>query len=576
MKHLLILSSLLFVSSHCFAQLIEEAPPAPEPVYEIGEEVPEPPGIDRSFSDGLHPFKEGELLGLKDYATGEILLEAKYDLLKSENPGYFQLRENSKWGIYSEKERKLVIPVENDFVMPYKRQLPSGEKCVFFEVIKSYAYPSKGILDNNYNVVVPTQYDQIDYFPNFLRLRLGGNWGVFFYDREKQDIPVVYNSVQVSGEDNFSVRKDKLFQLFDKNGKQLFGEQKLITDFYGRWEERTKEHLLISDSEGKMGIFHLENNQMLLPQEYDRILDRFNNLYIVEKNGKWGIVDPNNKVIVPLKYEAISFLKPMNLIDQKGERDTSQDAQTLISVKKKGKYGLINRQGKAISNIEFDEVEHLYGFYAAKKSGKYAVLNSSGEPICQETFDLVGHFHKGKATVFNQGKKFYLNSDGSVTATISKIAAPTGFKDIDTMYEALVEALKSDDDTKLRKFAAAVVPDAHSLDFMNRSNLHYRGFPDRINEQQVSIETLVESCFIQFVTLRERLKSKNELASLEFVGYKYPLTGIGYQYVSQPVLLLAIENYGTIKTGPYEFEYKMGELLNIDGYWKSFTQPRSH
>jgi len=63
---------------------------------------------------------------------------------------------------------------------------------------------------------------------------------------------------------------------------------------------------LASKSTGT-GLLCIPSMQWSLPPLYqDVILSEYPNLYIVQKNNKWGVVNTFNLEVIPIQYDAIS------------------------------------------------------------------------------------------------------------------------------------------------------------------------------------------------------------------------------------------------------------------------------
>ena len=69
--------------------------------------------------------------------------------------------------------------------------------------------------------------------------------------------------------------------------------------------------------------------------KYDEANDYFNGVSLVSKKGKYGYIDKNGKVVIPLKYE-----------------DAHNFKEDMAAVKSNGKWGFID-----ITGIEFGCVE---------------------------------------------------------------------------------------------------------------------------------------------------------------------------------------------------------------------------
>jgi hypothetical protein len=102
----------------------------------------------------------------------------------------------------------------------------------------------------------------------------------------------------------------------DFNGRDLFAEayEDVVYDIH---YEQERDIFKVKKN-GKWGVVNFEN-EILLPFEYDSIkfLGHWNRpkvkLWVVEKNNIFGVVDENNKIFIPFKYKGISHLEGNNL-----------------------------------------------------------------------------------------------------------------------------------------------------------------------------------------------------------------------------------------------------------------------
>lgn len=78
------------------------------------------------------------------------------------------------------------------------------------------------------------------------------------------------------------------------------------------------------------------NGEMILPMEYESIMPRKKfNVLVVKKNGKYGVIDNQGKAILPMEYDAISISNERGLAE--------------IAVSKDGEAYFINEQGERVS-----------------------------------------------------------------------------------------------------------------------------------------------------------------------------------------------------------------------------------
>lgn len=102
----------------------------------------------------------------------------------------------------------------------------------------------------------------------------------------------------------------------DYNGRDLFQEAYEEVRYDIHYEQ--ERDIFKVRKNGKWGVINFEN-KILLPFEYDSIkfLGHWNRpkvkLWVVEKNNIFGVVDENNKIFIPFEYKGISHLERNNL-----------------------------------------------------------------------------------------------------------------------------------------------------------------------------------------------------------------------------------------------------------------------
>lgn len=122
-------------------------------------------------------------------------------------------------------------------------------------------------------------------------------------------------------------------------------------------------------------------------------------------NGKWALISKNGKVKTEYLYEDV-------IIDEDG----FCSGQKRIFVKEQGKYHLIDKKGKSIGELEFDNARCFSkeGCAAVCKDGKWGFVNSEGDLIIGYQYEDAQSFHNGFAAVCKEGKWGYIDEDGNL------------------------------------------------------------------------------------------------------------------------------------------------------------------
>ncbi len=127
-----------------------------------------------------------------------------------------------------------------------------------------------------------------------------------------------------------------------------------------------------------------------------------NEVGIVKKEKKWGMVDANGKMLIPCKFDRVDFLKNT---DNKIIR-ISNDSQ---------RYGVIDTLGKVVVDLKYDEIGLFKeGRLAVKRNGKWGFVDPSGQEIIPCRYSKVNNFSNQLASVKFGRKWGFIDSQGNV------------------------------------------------------------------------------------------------------------------------------------------------------------------
>ena len=218
----------------------------------------------------------------------------------------------------------------------------------------------------------------------------------------------------------------------------------------------TKEEIAIVNEKGKYGALDNNSNVVIKPvyDELSSFDDRKNkniktnhpnvlnlhwlhNYYgdeyaIAEYNGKYGVVNKNNELVIKPIYDSISKLfngfsvikldEKYGFLDDKFEvvqKPIFRNAReflgnvTFVQSNANGKWGCITKDMDLKINDEYDEVYNLYdGFARTVKDGKWGYINDKCEVVVIPSYDYAYDFSKGFAKVQKNGHIAYINEKG--------------------------------------------------------------------------------------------------------------------------------------------------------------------
>ena len=186
---------------------------------------------------------------------------------------------------------------------------------------------------------------------------------------------------------------DTIAFLFDANEMKMVGNRYSniykVSNSYGNDPSLRKE-ILIVEKDGRYGIID-QNGVEKVPLIYknlgrwavlgDRIFATKEYIIAVNSVGKYGVINWENEILIDFQYDYIAWVL---------------DNGDKFVASKNGNYGVVNRNGDVIVDFLYDLIvgsvgwsSDFVGYYAAEKDGKIGILNQSGEVIVPITYNIV-------------------------------------------------------------------------------------------------------------------------------------------------------------------------------------------
>ncbi len=208
-----------------------------------------------------------------------------------------------------------------------------------------------GVIDNHSKIIIEPTYEEAIMIPN-----------------HKKDIFIC--TYDVDYENNTYKTK-----VFNAKGKEIYtGYDKVnalenYDENHNLWYE---ENVLLVQKDGKYGLINFSGKE-ILDTNYDKIetLKGTKNSLLTEKNGKKGLVNCSGQEVVPNQYDEIKSL--------------GKDTKAYI-VKQDGKYGICG-----ILDCKYQEIKALNNkeVFCVKENDKYKVINQEEKEIFNEKFDSI-------------------------------------------------------------------------------------------------------------------------------------------------------------------------------------------
>lgn len=196
------------------------------------------------------------------------------------------------------------------------------------------------------------------------------------------------------------IQEDKKFNLVIVNDNEYIKEIKGLDDI----GEIKKDKPILIVRNGKYGYID-SNGDILIPIEYDAIGIFIEDKALVKKNDKIGILNKNGEKVLPLKYTEIYIGENNNFIlkeedgqyisyDLKEKIILNIDKiykinEKMVAFSEKNKFGIMNYKGEIIIPNTFDEISTFIDrLFIGAKDSKYSLYNLKNEKISKD-YDFI-------------------------------------------------------------------------------------------------------------------------------------------------------------------------------------------
>lgn len=248
------------------------------------------------FTEGAASVKKDGLIGFIDKTGKELFPFRKYDYAAGFDGGLssFRIIKNNKelYGFIDKAGNEVVPPIYSDARISWFNK-------------GSYAIVQKGgkwgTITKQNAVVVPFEYEDINDFKNGITTaKKAGKWGVID-TANKVLVPftMTYKTVYEFNSGYAHVEnKDNLKGFIDINGKEVFGGLR-FAEAFGFGDDG---YTMVSEPGGSRYIMYKDGTTLFKDANLEDIDMLSENEFIITRNAKQGIVDKNNKVLVPIEY----------------------------------------------------------------------------------------------------------------------------------------------------------------------------------------------------------------------------------------------------------------------------------
>ena len=179
------------------------------------------------------------------------------------------------------------------------------------------------------------------------------------------------------------------------------------TLFYSKLEY-SGEGLFGFEKDGKFGYMDI-NQKVIIPATLDIKLSSTDNIpsftngyAVIKKDGMYGLLDKTGKIVVPCNYSSLWVYSPGKLV----KASKGQDYKTL--------YGLITPQNNIVIPLEYSSLNYKNNYVTVGKNGKYGLKDYTGKDVLPFGYSVLEPYpDEGVALAEKDGKYGYIDLKGN-------------------------------------------------------------------------------------------------------------------------------------------------------------------
>jgi hypothetical protein len=319
------------------------------------------------FQSYYAPVKKNKKWGMIDL-KGKIIIPFEYDTIATTSfyqDNIYLLKKNGFWGALN-NERKPYLPLEYKDLEVINQQYllvtqKDGRKNIKNYELKdlfkdSYTHIASlpqsslwevgnagkvGALDLEDGLLTPIRYEKVKPMPNspnLIFVYLNGKVGLA--KEGKEILPTEYDQIDMMRDGNyFKVKKNGKIGVLDKDLKEfvpcLYDKIGNEYRFFG------SDYTYITfEQNGLIGFFD-QTGKVISPAMYQEI-DLYEPPFVAKKDGKFGLIDANNKTIIPFEFEILHYTYSKN--------------GTILRVTKDSKEALYSKTGEVLIPLTYNEL----------------------------------------------------------------------------------------------------------------------------------------------------------------------------------------------------------------------------
>ncbi|MFT5822395.1 MAG: hypothetical protein ACI8ZM_003651 [Crocinitomix sp.] len=253
------------------------------------------------YGENFVAFNDSVFLGEGDYSL--FLMNAKAEKLspsfnyissvQTNKHGFSKIKQYGSVGVVNTNNASMAIEAKYD------------EIVLFSDHIWVKEGPYEGIVDYEGNIIIPIEFTNIKYGHTYNRINIlskNGKYGIFDMNNELL-FDFIYDDLHLNREMNIG-----LFARGDTSEIMTLDTKEVLHTFNLPLEKVTYQHLLALDPTGAKGYlyFNPKEAEISLYDLFD-VVRGFDGFTIIRENGKFGVVNDQGIIIIPIEYEDYSY-----------------------------------------------------------------------------------------------------------------------------------------------------------------------------------------------------------------------------------------------------------------------------
>lgn len=288
-------------------------------------------------------------------ADNKILIPCEYKNIEPiwKTKYFFVIRNNDT--TYIDETNQPLLPKD------YKNQYYVGNSNFYA------SYQGKfGVIDDKGNIVVPFEYDNFKDVVNNLSgwsneyylVKKNNKVGLFDNKNKIEILQPKFDAIESIAHGYIWVEKDGLGQIY-KDGIPIF------TEYYKKNYLGSTDEVILTNTSNKTEKFIWQDFQLVKAKEGVKLIS-FENGNIIVENNKWGYThnqNYNNDSDIPVVYDTLSELK-------------QQMFRRFLLAKKDGKFGVLDLTNNVIVPFDFTQIIQMENHvFAVNKGDRWAIFS---------------------------------------------------------------------------------------------------------------------------------------------------------------------------------------------------------